>query len=156
MPYYGKSGLFTLLWGGPIFLLVFCGVIYLYLFPRSSRRPIKRTPPRSSLGTNPLLVSGPFGIVSAAELLCIVIFTLVITWLLVVSIIRGLPEVIEKHGSEPVLWPYFVGSVGIRLGNSKVDRGGFGLATHQPSIFLLSRRRSGLRRASKSWTSGME
>ncbi|CAM6115353.1 unnamed protein product [Calypogeia fissa] len=116
MPYHGKSGVFTLLWGGPIFLLVLCGVIYLYLFPRSSRRPIKRKPPRSSLGTIPLLVSGPFGIVSAAELLCIVIFTLVITWLLVVSIIHGLPKVIEKHGSKPVLWPYYLAGLGFQLG----------------------------------------
>ncbi|BBM98631.1 ferric-chelate reductase [Marchantia polymorpha subsp. ruderalis] len=115
---WGDSGVFILLFSGPIFALVFVGSVYLYLYPRSSGRVRKRKEARPSLGAHPVIVSGPLGVVTSAELFWIIGMLLFAAWMLIIYLVKTFPSLAEQYpeASTAELWQKRVKKIGLRLG----------------------------------------
>ncbi|KAL6578383.1 hypothetical protein OROMI_010711 [Orobanche minor] len=76
-PVFGTAGGVFLLYSAPILLLAFLATAYLYLRGDDETQG-KKSRPRLRLWTMPILVEGPFGVVSAAEVIGIAIFVKII------------------------------------------------------------------------------
>ncbi|KAL2649564.1 hypothetical protein R1flu_017692 [Riccia fluitans] len=116
---WGMSGSIILVFAGPLLLLVFGAVAYLYFFPKSIRSgEPRRKGARSSLGTHPAIVSGPLGVVTTAEALWISGFLILVSWMILVYLFydfRTLPEEFPD-ASTTFLWIKRVKRLGGRLG----------------------------------------
>lgn len=78
-PLFGLAGSVFLLYSAPILLIALLATVYIYLGDDNQIQGTKH-PPRVRLWTLPILVDGPFGVVSAAELIGIVVFATYIVW----------------------------------------------------------------------------
>lgn len=80
-PLFGASGSVFLFYSAPVLLLAFLATAYIYLRDENEIHGIKSSKhPRLRLWTMPILVDGPFGVVSAAEVIGIAVFTTYIVW----------------------------------------------------------------------------
>ncbi|KAG2704312.1 hypothetical protein I3760_05G000100 [Carya illinoinensis] len=68
---FGETGSVLLLYSGPIVIIAFL---------QQKEQLQEKRPPRFRLWTFPVLVDGPFGVVSAAELIGIVLFVMFVLW----------------------------------------------------------------------------
>ncbi|CDP17766.1 unnamed protein product [Coffea canephora] len=89
---FGHTGSTFLLFGVPILIIAFLAIAYLIIsgeeeFPEFKKKVSKI--PRFSLWTFPVLVDGPFGVVSAAEMIGILLFSLYIIWAVSVFTMRN-------------------------------------------------------------------
>ncbi|KAA8545353.1 hypothetical protein F0562_020137 [Nyssa sinensis] len=88
---FGVTGSVFILFSGPILIIAFLSIAHLLI---SGEEEIleKRTPkyPCFQLWTFPVIVDGPFGVVSAAELIGILLFSVYIIWAISVYIVREL------------------------------------------------------------------
>ncbi|GLT75699.1 hypothetical protein SLA2020_474020 [Shorea laevis] len=75
---FGETGVALLLYGGPLFIIAFLAVPYLIISDEEQVHEHKA--PRFRLWTFPVLVDGPFGVVSAAELIGILLFVVFVLW----------------------------------------------------------------------------
>lgn len=73
--FFGITGSVFLLFSVPILILVFLAFIYISVFPSDDFEGRNSKPPRFRLWTFPIIVDGPFGVVSAAELIGILLFS---------------------------------------------------------------------------------
>ncbi|KAK3000660.1 hypothetical protein RJ639_020669 [Escallonia herrerae] len=87
---FGITGSIFLIYGGPIILIAFLGIIHLIITgeeeiykKKTSMRPSFR------LWTFPVIIDGPFGVVSAAELIGIVLFSVYVVWAVCVYTVRN-------------------------------------------------------------------
>ncbi|GMH23859.1 hypothetical protein Nepgr_025702 [Nepenthes gracilis] len=87
---YGKTGSLLLAFSGPVFIIAFLAVLYLMIF-REEEVEEKKSVKRSSfrLWTFPVLVDGPFGVVSAAEFVGILLFVIFIIWAISVFTVQN-------------------------------------------------------------------
>ncbi|KAE8007847.1 hypothetical protein FH972_004410 [Carpinus fangiana] len=79
---FGETGSVLLLYSGPIAIIVLLAVPYLLISGEEQHEELlqeKRTP-RFRLWTFPVLVDGPLGVVSAAELIGIILFVVFVLW----------------------------------------------------------------------------
>ncbi|KAM7481923.1 hypothetical protein LguiB_006506 [Lonicera macranthoides] len=88
---FGVTGSIFLLFSAPILVIAFLGIIYLTISGEEELHE-KNAPKnaRFRLWTFPVIADGPFGVVSAAELIGIVLFSVYIVWAVVVYTIRNL------------------------------------------------------------------
>ncbi|XP_031476001.1 ferric reduction oxidase 7, chloroplastic-like [Nymphaea colorata] len=77
---FGVSGSIFLLFSAPILAIALLGTLYIGLFPREYNERKRNRSPSLRLWTFPVLVDGPFGVVSAAEFIGIAVFFLYILW----------------------------------------------------------------------------
>ncbi|XP_065850781.1 ferric reduction oxidase 7, chloroplastic-like isoform X2 [Euphorbia lathyris] len=79
---FGETGSALLIFNGPIFIIMLVAVPYLALFRKEvdQQKIHGNAAPRLRLGTFPVLVDGPFGVVSAAELIGMFLFLVFILW----------------------------------------------------------------------------
>ncbi|XP_077231636.1 ferric reduction oxidase 6-like [Tasmannia lanceolata] len=77
---FGYSGSIFLLFSAPVLIIAFLSIAYVTAFPRAYHWKKKSNSPRFSLWTFPVLIDGPFGVVSAAELIGILLFAAYIIW----------------------------------------------------------------------------
>ncbi|KAG6549893.1 hypothetical protein Mapa_008875 [Marchantia paleacea] len=115
---WGASGAFILLFASPIFALVFVGSAYVYFFPSSRRRERKRKEARPSLGAHPVIVSGPLGVVTTAELLWIIGMLIIVAWILIIYLVKAFRTLAEEfpEASAAEIWQKRVKKIGLRLG----------------------------------------
>lgn len=78
---FGETGSAFLVYSGPLFVIAFLAVAYL-LISGGQELPEKNTGkyPSFRLRTFPVFVDGPFGVVSAAELIGIFVFVVFVLW----------------------------------------------------------------------------
>ncbi|CAA3011740.1 ferric reduction oxidase 6-like [Olea europaea subsp. europaea] len=87
---FGEAGSIFLLFSGPILLIAFLATAYLIISGKEEIHETKTSRyPRFRLWTFPVLVDGPFGVVSAAELIGIILFTAYIIWAVSVESIKN-------------------------------------------------------------------
>ncbi|KAL0364938.1 UNVERIFIED_CONTAM: Ferric reduction oxidase 7, chloroplastic [Sesamum angustifolium] len=79
---FGITGSLFLLFSGPILLIAILGSAYIVLAGEEEIHEYEKSSkfPRFRLWTFPVLVDGPFGVVSAAEMIGIVLFTAYVVW----------------------------------------------------------------------------
>lgn len=80
---FGITGSIFLVFSGPILIIAFLAIVYLVISDSGEEElQEKRTSncPRFRLWTFPVLVDGPFGVVSAAEFIGILLFIVFIIW----------------------------------------------------------------------------
>ncbi|KAM0940150.1 putative ferric-chelate reductase (NADH) [Dioscorea sansibarensis] len=73
--FLGITGGIFLLFSVPILVIAFLAFIYISVFPSDDFERRNSTPPRFWLWTFPIIVDGPFGVVSAAEFIGILLFS---------------------------------------------------------------------------------
>ncbi|OVA05819.1 Cytochrome b245 [Macleaya cordata] len=87
---FGITGSVFLIFSGPILIMTFLSIAYLIASPAEEFHETKKLKfPRFRLWTFPVLVDGPFGVISAAEFIGIVLFIVYILWSLVVYTIQN-------------------------------------------------------------------
>ncbi|KAK1386299.1 ferric reduction oxidase 7, chloroplastic-like [Heracleum sosnowskyi] len=86
---YGVTGSIFLLFGGPVFLIAFLAILQVAI---SKEEEVEEKPApkkaRFRLWTFPVIVDGPFGVVSAGEFIGILVFSVFIIWIASVYIIK--------------------------------------------------------------------
>ncbi|KAL3515803.1 hypothetical protein ACH5RR_022705 [Cinchona calisaya] len=87
---FGHTGSIFLFFGGPIIIIAFLAIAYLIISGEEDELHEEKVwkNPRFSLWTFPVLVDGPFGVVSAAEMIGIILFSLYTIWAVCVYAIR--------------------------------------------------------------------
>eukprot|EP01018_Ginkgo_biloba_P023155 Gb_14298 [translate_table: standard] len=86
--YFGFSGSLLLLFCVPVLAIAFLGIIYIKISPKENNENRKSKLPRPHSWTFPVLIDGPFGVVSAAELIVIVLFVVFILVTMSIYLIR--------------------------------------------------------------------
>ncbi|KAK7818297.1 ferric reduction oxidase 7, partial [Quercus suber] len=71
---FGYTGSYLLLYSGPIIIIAFLAVPYLLISGEDQLQLQEKKTPRFRLWTFPVLLDGPLGVVSAAELIGIILF----------------------------------------------------------------------------------
>ncbi|CAN6463163.1 unnamed protein product [Victoria cruziana] len=77
---FGVSGSIFLLFSAPVLAIALLGSLYIGLFPKEYNERKRNRTPSLRLWTFPILVDGPFGVVSAAEFIGIALFFVYILW----------------------------------------------------------------------------
>ncbi|KAK7843345.1 ferric reduction oxidase 7, chloroplastic [Quercus suber] len=78
---FGITGSIFLVFSGPVLIIAFLSIAYLLISGEEELHERKAsTKPRFCLWTFPVLVDGPFGVVSATELIGIVLFVVYVIW----------------------------------------------------------------------------
>ncbi|XP_050289052.1 ferric reduction oxidase 7, chloroplastic-like [Quercus robur] len=77
---FGYTGSYLLLYSGPIIIIAFLAVPYLLISGEHQLQLQEKKTPRFRLWTFPVLVDGPLGVVSAAELIGIILFIVFVFW----------------------------------------------------------------------------
>lgn len=79
---FGVTGSVFLLFSGPILIIAFLAIIHLIISGEEEIHQ-KKKPKKASfrLWTFPVIIDGPFGVVSAAELIGIILFSVFIIWI---------------------------------------------------------------------------
>lgn len=76
--FFGISGSMLLLYGVPVVIIAFLGILYIEISPKEATKKKKFKSPQPRSWTFPVLIDGPFGVVSAAELVVIMLFIIYI------------------------------------------------------------------------------
>nr|XP_043628370.1 ferric reduction oxidase 7, chloroplastic-like isoform X2 [Erigeron canadensis] len=105
------------LYGGPIFIIAFLGILYLKISGEQQFRKQKTKPKHATfrLWTFPVIVDGPFGIVTAAELIGILLVAVYVIWAVSVYAIQNynLIPYFESQGKRNVMLKH----TGLRFGS---------------------------------------
>ncbi|KAK6119123.1 hypothetical protein DH2020_047131 [Rehmannia glutinosa] len=87
---FGITGSIFLIFSAPILLIAFLGTAYMIICGKEEIHGKKTSRfPSYRLWTFPVLVDGPFGVVSAAEMIGIVIFTVYVIWAFAALTVRN-------------------------------------------------------------------
>ncbi|KAI3754967.1 hypothetical protein L1987_54759 [Smallanthus sonchifolius] len=104
------------LYGGPIFIIAFLGILYLRISGEEEFQE-KKKPKHATFrfGTSPVIVDGPFGVVTAAELIVILLVVVYLIWAVSVYAIRNynLIPYYESQGKTHVMLKH----TGLRFGS---------------------------------------
>ncbi|XP_071729777.1 ferric reduction oxidase 7, chloroplastic-like [Rutidosis leptorrhynchoides] len=104
------------LYGGPIFIIAFLGIIYLRISEEEDFQEKKKQKRASfRLWTFPVIVDGPFGVVTAAELIVILIVVVYLIWAVTYYAIQNynLIPYYESQGKRNVMLKH----TGLRFGS---------------------------------------
>ncbi|XP_031480708.1 ferric reduction oxidase 7, chloroplastic-like [Nymphaea colorata] len=97
---FGVAGTFFLAFSAPVLVIALLGCVYVALFPGDYNEKGKSRFSSFRLWTFPVIVDGPLGVVSAAELIGIVVFASFIIWALCAYIISD-ASIISETVSSP-------------------------------------------------------
>ncbi|OIV91892.1 hypothetical protein TanjilG_17884 [Lupinus angustifolius] len=116
---FGITGSLFLIFSAPILIIAFLAIVHLIIFgenhlPNNGKKSSKY--PSFRLWTFPVLVNGPFGVVSAAELIGIVLFSAYVIWAFCVYTVRAFVS-ISDHSSFKVMSIFMFEILGLRLGS---------------------------------------
>ncbi|KAG9457021.1 hypothetical protein H6P81_001529 [Aristolochia fimbriata] len=92
---FGVSGSILVLFSLPILLVAFLAIIYVAAFPKEYHKQKKFIFASFRLWTFPIVIDGPFGVVSAAELIGILLFAAYVLWAISAYTLRA-QELISK------------------------------------------------------------
>ncbi|XP_050226397.1 ferric reduction oxidase 7, chloroplastic-like [Mercurialis annua] len=116
---YGLAGSIFMLSSTPILLIAVLAIAYLIISSGEEEefeQHHKKKNPRIRLWTFPVLVDGPFGVVSAAEFIGIVLFIVYIVWVLYVYTSQNLSVVFALHLSLKDASIWMLEETGLQLG----------------------------------------
>ncbi|KAM3290889.1 ferric reduction oxidase 7, chloroplastic [Capsicum chacoense] len=98
---FGTTGSTFLLFSFPVFMIAFLGIIRLVLSGEDEPQ-VKKTAkgPKFRLWTFPVLVDGPFGVVTATEMIGVILFSVYIVWAVIMYTIQNvdLLSLFDAHG----------------------------------------------------------
>ncbi|KAH9287552.1 hypothetical protein KI387_031669, partial [Taxus chinensis] len=114
---FGITGSILLLFGVPLVIIAFLGIIYIEISSKESSRRKNVKSPRPRLWTFPALIDGPFGVVSAAEIAVIVLFVAYIFGTMAVYVIKDYRSVGESPLPSIEKWWVMLESSGLHLGS---------------------------------------
>ncbi|KAJ8572719.1 hypothetical protein K7X08_009230 [Anisodus acutangulus] len=87
---FGTAGSTFLIFSFPIFMIAFLAIIRLVLSGEDEPQVKKNAKgPKFSLWTFPVLVDGPFGVVTAAEMIGVILFSVYIVWAVIMYSIQN-------------------------------------------------------------------
>ncbi|KAK1360395.1 Ferric reduction oxidase 6 [Heracleum sosnowskyi] len=114
---FGLTGTIFLLFSGPLLIIAFLGILYLSI-SKDEEFHEKKTQKKACfrLWTFPVIVDGPFGVVSAAEFIGILLFSVYIIWTLSFYIVQN----VAAASSQPTFEEkciYVLKLTGTRLGS---------------------------------------
>ncbi|WCJ41920.1 ferric reduction oxidase 7 [Euphorbia peplus] len=114
---FGLSGSIFLILSGPVLLIAFLSIAQLIISGEEKfqqKKSLKR--PSVRLWTFPVLIDGPFGVVSAAEFIGILLFAVYIFWSLYTYTLKNLSLLsqLQLNGREQSIW--LIEFTGLRLG----------------------------------------
>ncbi|KAF5733130.1 putative ferric-chelate reductase [Tripterygium wilfordii] len=114
---FGLTGSIFLVFSGPIIVIAFLAIIHLIISgeenfqeKQASKRPSVR------LWTFPVLVDGPFGVVSAAEIIGILLFAVYIIWAVYAYTMRNLSLISEDEFTSKSRSIWLLELTGLRFG----------------------------------------
>ncbi|XP_059648339.1 ferric reduction oxidase 7, chloroplastic-like [Cornus florida] len=112
---FGVTGSIFLVCSAPILLIAFLSIAHLIL-SQVEEPPEKKTP-RFQFWTFPVIVDGPFGVVSAAELIGILLFSLYIVWAVAAYTVQNLNSLSQYQLTlfEESIW--MLKRTGLRFGS---------------------------------------
>ncbi|KAF2317255.1 hypothetical protein GH714_019099 [Hevea brasiliensis] len=114
---FGLSGSIFLLLSGPILLIAILAIAHLIISGKEDIQQKKNSKyPRVRLWTFPVLVGGPFGVVSAAEFIGILLFVVYIIWAVYAYTIRNLSLISNWHFTSKEEGIWLLELTGLRLG----------------------------------------
>ncbi|XP_026663849.2 ferric reduction oxidase 7, chloroplastic-like [Phoenix dactylifera] len=114
---FGITGSIFLGFSAPILIIAFLAFIYITAFPRDHFEKKNSKFSRFRLWTFPVLVDGPFGVVSAAEFIGILLFSVYVLWSITAytiqadSLISKFPLPSKEKGT------FMLELIGLRLGS---------------------------------------
>lgn len=114
---FGVTGSLFLAFSAPILLIAFLAVAYLIISGEDvfEKKKISKSP-RFRLWTFPVLVDGPFGVVSAAELIGIILFVVFIVWAVYAYTLRNLSFLARFDTPSSEAGLYLLRLTGLRFG----------------------------------------
>ncbi|KAK4427525.1 Ferric reduction oxidase 7, chloroplastic [Sesamum alatum] len=114
---FGTTGSVFLLFSGPILLIAILGSAYIVLRGEEEIHEKKSSKfPRFRLWTFPVLVDGPFGVVSAAEMIGVVLFTAYVVWAFAAYTVKNSELVSRFHVPSKEKGVLLLELAGLRLG----------------------------------------
>ncbi|KAF7801288.1 ferric reduction oxidase 7, chloroplastic-like [Senna tora] len=117
---FGSTGSIFVIYAAPIILIAFLAIALLLVSGEETLCEKKKSKrPRFRLWTFPVLVDGPLGVVSAAELIGIVIFLFYVVW----AIWNYTVQAIEEGSSQPSFktkWTTVLESLGVHFGTTGI------------------------------------
>ncbi|KAJ6803935.1 ferric reduction oxidase 7, chloroplastic-like isoform X1 [Iris pallida] len=113
---FAITGSVFLAFSAPILVIALLGFIYIAAFPRDNFEKKKRFP-RLRLWTFPVLTDGPFGVVSAAEFIGILLFSAYILWSIVTYSIQSNNMITGSPLSLKLKSCFLLEIMGLRLGS---------------------------------------
>ncbi|KAE8717976.1 Ferric reduction oxidase 6 [Hibiscus syriacus] len=113
---FGISGSLFLAFSAPILLIAILAVAHLIVSGEDvfEKKSLKK--PGFRLWTFPVIVDGPFGVVSAAELIGIVLFVMFVVWAMYAYTLRNLSLFTEFDVPDADKGRFFLELTGLRLG----------------------------------------
>lgn len=116
---FGLTGSIFLALSGPILIIAFLSIAHVAISKEEDSTTQKKSHvkcPTFRLWTFPALVDGPLGVVSAAELIGIVLFTVYVVWAVYAYTVRSLNTISEMHltSIEESIWMWKL--TGLRFG----------------------------------------
>lgn len=114
---FGLTGSIFLLFSGPVLIIAFLGILYLSISKDEEFRE-KKTQKKACfrLWTFPVIIDGPFGVVSAAELIGILLFSVYIIWTVSFYIVHNVAAAATQPNFEEKSI-YVLKLTGTRLGS---------------------------------------
>ncbi|KAI4298874.1 hypothetical protein L6164_032387 [Bauhinia variegata] len=115
---FGITGSIFMLLSGPILIIAFLAIVHLIISGEEELQEKKASKnPRLRLWTFPVLVNGPFGVVSATEFIGIVLFSVYILWAVYAYTMRSLSYVSEHQISFKFKSILMLKIMGLRFGS---------------------------------------
>ncbi|GMI87050.1 ferric reduction oxidase 7, FERRIC REDUCTION OXIDASE 7 [Hibiscus trionum] len=113
---FGLSGSLFLVFSAPIVVIAILAVVHLIISGEEvfEKKSLKK--PGFRLWTFPVLVDGPFGVVSAAELIGIILFVVFVIWAMYAYTLRNLNHLVESDVPAADKGQRLLELTGLRLG----------------------------------------
>ncbi|CAH1444139.1 unnamed protein product [Lactuca virosa] len=80
---FGTTGSIFLIYSGPVLVIAFLAIIYLGIYGENEVQEKKTKHASFRLWTFPIIIDGPFGVVTAAELIGILLFAVYLIWAII-------------------------------------------------------------------------
>ncbi|CAL9126214.1 unnamed protein product, partial [Musa textilis] len=113
---FGLTGSFFLVFSGPILVIALLAFVYIIAFPRDDFKKKSARLPRFRLWTFPVIVDGPFGVVSAAEFIGILLFSAYVLWTIIAYTLENRSLISKFLFPSNIKLYLFLELTGLRLG----------------------------------------
>ncbi|KAK7331216.1 hypothetical protein VNO77_25434 [Canavalia gladiata] len=114
---FGITGSIFMIFSAPVLIIAFLAIAHLLITGEHQFHGKKSSKyPRFRLWTFPVLVKGPFGVVSATELIGIVLFSLYVIWAIFAYTLRALAFMYERSSFKDKSM-FMLKIMGLRLGS---------------------------------------
>ncbi|KAG0480586.1 hypothetical protein HPP92_011444 [Vanilla planifolia] len=114
---FGVTGSIFLAFSAPILAIAILAYIYVAYFMGENFKRSNYRFPRFRLWTHPVLVDGPFGVVSAVEFIGIILFIIYVLWSVIVYLIHDHKLIESLHLTVKEISCFMLEITGLRLGS---------------------------------------